>query len=384
MIAELLAQVSGGKLVQGALSSPFSKGAEVVTRVVIRPLEIKGKLTYQASMYIGSKVIHKNISPEDCSWYIREQLVHFAQGVFTTTEAYFHVNVAKDLSVKVKRKAVATASLPMVHNRKKKYLLEEGVPVPFLVDLGIMSPTGVVHSKKYDKFRQINRFCEMVRDIFDELPKEKELQIVDFGCGKAYLTFALHYYLHVIEGRKVNILGLDLKKEVIEDCQQLARRLDLEGLSFEVADINTFELNRKVDLVIALHACDTATDAAIEKAVCWGAEVIMCVPCCQHELYSQVRCEALDTLLRHGMLRERFAALATDAARAEYLSMLGYEVQVLEFIDMEHTPKNLLLRAVKRSSKVKKDKAADRYLMFKELLGIYPSIEKRFVGLNSK
>lgn len=381
MIQELFKEVAEGKLVQGTLSSPFDKSSNTSVKLVIRPLELKGKLTYQVSEFVGTKVLHKNLPPENCARYIQEQLTHYAQGIFSTVTTYYHVTVGKDRSVKVKRKAVTSEALPMAHNRKKKYLLEEGVAIPFLVDLGIMSAGGAVYPKKYDKFRQINRFCEMVRDIADDLPKGRKLEIVDFGCGKAYLTFALHYYLHVIEGREVNILGLDLKKDVIEDCSRLTHRLGLSGLSFEVADINSFELKHKVDLVIALHACDTATDAAIEKAVQWGADVIMCVPCCQHELYSQVKSDSFETLLRHGILRERFAALATDAARAEYLAMLGYEVQVLEFIDLEHTPKNLLLRAVKGSTKLKSDKAAERYSKFKSLLGIHPSIEKRFPNL---
>lgn len=377
-LEELYSEIAEGKLVQGTLSSPFVKSAEEPFKVVLRPIEVKGKLVYQASEFVGSQAMHKNYAPNVCVDYLQKLLSLYRQGIITTTNGYYHLTVGKDLQLKIKRKAVAQAVLPMAHNRKKRYLLEEGDPIPFLVALGVMGSDGKVHPKKYDKFRQINRFCEMVRDICDALPKGRAINIVDFGCGKAYLTFALHYYLHVIEGREVNILGLDLKKEVIEDCGALAKRLGLKGLVFAVADINTFEFNGKADLVISLHACDTATDAALEKAVRWGAEVIMCVPCCQHELYSQVKSDPLESLLRHGILRERFAALATDAARAEYLAMLGYDVQVLEFIEMEHTPKNLLLRGVKSASKAREEKAAERYREFKSALGITPSIEKRF------
>lgn len=378
LLEELLQSVSKGKLAQGTLSSPFDKKSVRAVKIDVRPLMIKDVFAYQVSEHIAGKVFHTNYAPDQCAEYLKGMIRQYRQGIFSTEEWYYHVLLGKNLSLKVVRKGSAGGTIPLVHNRKKNHVLQEGVPVPFLIALGIMNESGGIYPKKYDKFRQINRFCEMVRDISDQLPGDRCLEIVDFGCGKAYLTFALHYYLQHLENREVRILGLDLKKDVIENCESLAKRLGLKGLSFAVADINDFDRAGKVDLVIALHACDTATDAAIEKAVRWGAEVILCVPCCQHELYSQIESKELDTLLRHGILRERFAALATDAARAEFLAMLGYDVQVLEFIDTEHTPKNLLIRAVKGSSEVKKAHASGRYRLFKQALSITPSIEKRF------
>lgn len=264
---------------------------------------------------------------------------------------------------------------PPLHNRPKNYLLQEGVSIPFLAALGMMTPEGKIVAKKYDKFRQVNRFLEMVDDIFEHLPKNRCLRVVDIGCGKASLTFALYHYLHGIKKLKVNMTGFDLKREVVVQCQALARELKWEGLKFAVADINEVHLDETVDLVVSLHACDTATDAALEKAVRWGAKVILAAPCCQHELYSQVRSEAMASLLRHGILRERFAALATDAARAELLEAKGYGVQILEFIDMEHTPKNIMLRAIKGTVESKQRQAKERYRCFKQALQITPSLD---------
>lgn len=379
MIDDLLDQIGKGGLIQGTLSSPSDKKGEgAIVKVDIRPVMLKGRLIYQASEYVDNKVYHKNLSPEECLEYVQSRIGSFRQGIFSTKETYFHITVDKDGGMKVKRKAIAEEMVLQEHNKKKNYLLQEGVPIPFLVALGVMSPEGIVHAKRYDKFKQINRFCEVVGDVLEALPKGRQLNIIDFGCGKSYLTFALHHFLHHVAGWEAKILGLDLKKEVIEDCAALAKELKLEDLTFAVADINTFEQADKVDMVISLHACDTATDAALEKAVKWGADVILCVPCCQHELYRQVKCDQLESLLRYGILKERFAALATDAARAEFLEMLGYETQLMEFIDLEHTPKNLMLRAMRGHSLTRREKAAERYAKMKELLKILPSIERRF------
>lgn len=377
-LEELLNGVRQEGLISATLSSPRMK-EESILKISIRPLVIKGKLMYQISKHDRQKVYHENLSPEACAAFVEESLQQYKQGVFSLKDAYFHILVDKQNKMTIIRKEQEAEACKLVpHNRQKNYVLQEGVVVPFLVTLGVMTSTGKVVAQKYDKFRQINRFLEMVRDVVEYLPKDRCVEIVDFGCGKAYLTFALHYYLHEIEKRKVRIQGLDLKKDVITQCQQLAERLKLEGISFAIGDINDFEHSGKVDMMISLHACDTATDAALEKAVKWEAGVILCVPCCQHELYSQIKSDSLETLLRHGILKERFAALATDAARADLLTMLGYSVQILEFIDMEHTPKNLLLRAVKGVSEEKKNQAKERYEKFKNELNILPSLERRF------
>ena len=247
--------------------------------------------------------------------------------------------------------------MPREHNRKKQYLLEEGTPVPFLIDLGVMTKDGTVVKAKYDKFRQINRFLEFVEDILPALPKNRELTILDFGCGKSYLTFALYHYLHTVNGYPVRIVGLDLKKDVISHCNRLAKTYGYEKLEFLCGDIAGYTGMETVDMVVTLHACDTATDYALYKAIRWGASVILSVPCCQHEWNRQMECEPLQPFLRYGIVKERMSALMTDAFRANALEACGYKTQLLEFIDMEHTPKNILLRAIKKE-KVEQDHIA--------------------------
>lgn len=375
----LLEGIKLGSLIAGTLSSPHVKNEETFIKISIRPIIIKAKKAYQLSEHTKQKVFHRNLHPKACVEFIQAAFQNYKQGMFVLEDCQYHILVSNQNKMTVIKKELQTKELcTLTHNRSKNYVLPEGVKVPFLIALGIMTNDGKVVAKKYDKFRQINRFLEMVRDVIDVLPKDCCLKIIDFGCGKAYLTFALYHYLHDIEKREIEITGLDLKNDVIVSCQQLAKELNLEGLTFKVGDINHFECHEKVDLMISLHACDTATDAALEKAIRWNTSVILCVPCCQHELYPQIHSNKLNTLLRHGILKERMAALATDAARADLLTLLGYEVQILEFIDMEHTPKNLLLRAVKGVSNEKKKQAKERYQLFKNELGIFPSLEQRF------
>jgi SAM-dependent methyltransferase len=243
-----------------------------------------------------------------------------------------------------------------------------------------MNAQGKVLAPKYDKFRQINRFLEMIRDIVPNLPQGRKLNIVDFGCGKSYLTFALYHYLKEIAGLQLHVIGLDLKADVIAHCSELASKFGYSDLHFLVGDISQYEGLQEVDMVVTLHACDTATDAAIEKAVRWNASVILSVPCCQHELFTQVKNETLSPMLNHGIIKERFAALATDSIRAQLLELLGYRSQILEFIDMEHTPKNLLIRAVKedatRMDALKTAVLARSYVEFTQFLQVTPYLEK--------
>lgn len=237
----------------------------------------------------------------------------------------------------------------LAHNRTKHYILEEGKPVDFLVGLGVQTPDGRVTRARFDKFRQINRYLEFIEDVIDELPKDRTIRIIDFGCGKSYLTFAMYYYLHELQHRDIQVTGLDLKTDVIKHCNELAEKLGYDRLKFERGDISTYEGTDVADMVVTLHACDLATDYALDKAVKWGARVILAVPCCQHELNRQIKCDPLKPVLKYGIIKERVAALLTDALRANLLEQQGYETQILEFIDMEHTPKNLLIRAVKRT-----------------------------------
>lgn len=244
----------------------------------------------------------------------------------------------------------------------------------FLVELGVQLPDGKVVKAKYDKFRQINRYLEFIEDILEKLPGDRAVRIVDFGCGKSYLTFAMYYYLHELRHREVRVTGLDLKGDVIRRCSHLAEKLRYEGLDFQEGDISGFQEEGQVDMVVSLHACDKATDYALAKAVKWGASVIMAVPCCQHELNRQIRCEELGPVLKYGLIKERMAALVTDALRAGLLEQSGYDTQILEFIDMEHTPKNLMIRAVrsKRMRPVTEKNSLDRVM---ELLQVDPTLK---------
>lgn len=262
--------------------------------------------------------------------------------------------------------AVPAAGLPAPasHNRRKRYVLEEGKPVPFLVDLGVMTGDGQVVRSRYDKFRQINRFLEFIEDILPRLDRERENVIIDFGCGKSYLTFAMYYYLKELKGYSIRVIGLDLKKDVIARCNLLAERYGFDRLRFYHGDIASYEGVDQVDMVVTLHACDTATDYALSKAVKWGARVILSVPCCQHELNGQMENELLAPLFSYGIIKERTAALFTDAIRAELLESQGYRTQLLEFIDMEHTPKNILIRAVKQGGRKDNRRQLEEILTF--------------------
>ncbi len=381
---ELLEGIVRGDLLHGTLS--HLSGVEdpsIPFKKVIRKIVIKGKPLYQVTEHYQQKVLHWNLDPLACSALVDASLPKcYLQGVFQMTSAYFHVLGGKNKQLKVIKKDLSQTTtedhLSLSHNRKKNYSLQDGVAIPFLVELGLMEANGKVIAKKYDKFKQINKFIELVSDVLPYLPKDRPIEIVDFGCGKASLTFALYHYLHHIEKREISMTGFDLKADVIEQCQAVADRLQYSSLKFVLGDINRYIPKEKVHLVISLHACDTATDAALEKAVKWNADVILCIPCCQHELYGQIKSAELKSILRHGILKERFAAIATDAARADILETLGYDVQISEFIDLEHTPKNLMLRGIRQKSAEREQHAKKRYLSLKEALHIHPSIEKRF------
>ena len=321
-------------------------------KVKIRPVLLKEQLNFQVTEYKGKQVFHENYEKQDAIAYIIEQMEKFfGQMVLESTTKTVNVLVSKKGTVTIKQKAQKNEVKPkeLSHNRKKRYILEEGDAIPFLVDLGVQTKDGKIVNSRYDKFRQINRFLEFIQDIVENLPKGRELTIVDFGCGKSYLTFAMYHYLKVMKGFDIRVIGLDLKEDVIAYCNELKDKYGYEKMSFTTGDIASYTGVDAVDMVVTLHACDTATDYALEKAVKWGASVILSVPCCQHELNYQMKNEELSAVLKYGLLKERIAALITDGLRAEMLEQCGYDTQVLEFIDMEHTPKNILIRGVKRT-----------------------------------
>ena len=339
---------------QRLVLSNAPKNAEL-SKVKMYPVVIGKKQCFQMEEYRGNQVFHTNCGEDEAA----ERVLSFLEtGAFKQAElvSVFHQRTVLfskkgNATVKCKKRQDGGAVVtPREHNRKKQYLLEEGTSVPFLVDLGVMTKEGMVVKAKYDKFRQINRFLEFVEDILPALPKGRELRILDFGCGKSYLTFALYYYLHTVKRYDIRIVGLDLKKDVIAHCSKLAEKYCYDRLEFLCGDIATYTGADAVDMVVTLHACDTATDHALYKAIRWGASVVLSVPCCQHEWNRQMECEALEPFYKYGIVRERMSALMTDAFRANVMEACGYKTQLLEFIDMEHTPKNILLRAVKKEN----------------------------------
>lgn len=364
------------------LSQPHRKAgensADATSKLSFRPIELAGERRYQLAERRGNQEFHQNLSAEKVVARVTEELgSRFFQGDLFTDEADYSARIRHDGEGQLSRRRPSKSAPVVEHDRRKKYLIPEGRPCPFLTEIGVMTPAGQVKAAKQAKFRQVNRFLEFVDEILPELPISGPLRVIDFGCGKSYLTFALHYLLTELRSREVEVIGLDLKADVVNDCQRIADKLECKGLRFEVGDIAGYTPNGHVDLSVSLHACDTATDAAIAQAISWQAKVILAVPCCQHEVANLMPVENLPGLLRHGILRERFAALATDALRAEYLETVGYRTQVIEFIDLEHTPKNLLLRAI-RSEGSSKPASRERYEQLKTQLGLHDFALERF------
>lgn len=337
--------------ISGTISNPREKGG--VTKVKIRPMLVKEKLIFQFEAFENNQAFHENVSAEEAVIKVQKYMELFKQLQMMTKTVNYTILVSKKGKVTVQKKGVKgeVKKVDLSHNRSKKYILEEGVKVPFLYDLGVQTADGKIVKSRFDKFRQINRFLEFIEDILPQLAKDKEVTILDFGCGKSYLTFAMYYYLHELKGYDIRIIGLDLKKDVIRLCNELSEKYGYEKLKFLEGNIADYTGVDEVDMVVTLHACDTATDFALAKAVGWNAKVILSVPCCQHELNGQIQNDMLAPVLKYGLIKERMAALITDALRAEYLEGEGYDAQILEFIDMEHTPKNILIRAVKAGKK---------------------------------
>lgn len=345
-------------LIRVIVSNPRDKDG--ISKIKVRAVLINSELMFQATEYVGNQVLHQNYTSTEIAAYIDNMITNsFKQCEIVTNDIVVNILVSKKGKITINRKKSAARLIEsksvkvndLSHNRTKHYILEEGIPVPFLIDLGVMNTKGDVLKPRYDKFRQINRFLEFVKDIVRELPGNREINIIDFGCGKSYLTFAIYYYLRELCGLDVRITGLDLKKDVINKCNQLSEKYGYDKLIFKLGDIADYEGQNNVDMVVTLHACDTATDYALYKAVSWNAKVILSVPCCQHEINKQIKNEMMSPVLNYGILKDRMSAIMTDAIRAEVLKIKGYHTEILEFIDMERTPKNLLIRAVRNKVK---------------------------------
>lgn len=379
LLSDLKKIINQEFFIQGTLSNVKKGIEESFNKVSIKPFSSKQGILYQITYVYDKKVTHQNVDVEALLQEIKSLLeTTFRNAMFYTKEADIHVMTSKRGSVKILNKK-PTKQLKSLesHNRKKKYIIEEGEDCDFLIHLGIMSNNRRVHAKKFDKFKQINKFLEIVENSLEHLDNQKTINIIDFGCGKAYLTFALYYYLVKRKNYTVNIIGLDLKEDVIDYCNQVAEELNYVGLTFLKGDIKDYDATKDVDMVITLHACDTATDAALSKAVTWGAKVILSVPCCQHELYNQIQNDVLEPMLKHGLIKERLSSLVTDSMRTCILEMKGYEVVVIEFIDMEHTPKNLMIKAIFTDKK--SERAVKQYEIFKCFWNINPYLEKELM-----
>ena len=358
-----------GNLLSATFSSPVKNLENIEFEKIRIKLTNPEKLEFSTESYKNPQVFHKLLTAEKIKKFFKDDFLSLYKNVtIETTEATLTILTNKKGEKKLLKKKRTSSPVQnftkVPHNKTKNYILKEGIPVPFLVELGVMTKDGKIHNQKYDKFRQINRFLEFVDDILPEILKPvsskeegqiRPLEITDFGCGKSYLTFALYHYLVVLKGLKANIKGLDLKKDVINHCNDLAKKCGYESLIFSTGDIAEYRDSKKdslepLDLVITLHACDTATDYALAYAVEHKAKSILSVPCCQHEINSQLKkqnsMEILNPLLKHGIIKERFSALVTDVLRVEALESVGYKTQLLEFIDMENTPKNLMIRGV--------------------------------------
>ena len=394
---------SNASLAKVIFSGKRKKSLEY-TKVMLRPLTIGGKMKYQAEYTYPKKVTHANLEA-DAAIALALRLVceDFKQvNVFTAT-GETQVLAAKPEMPRITRRAAAgsaigaatgaaagsgsgaaatpAANIPAApHNRAKNYVLPAGIPCDFLIRLGIMGDDGTVFPRSYSKFRQINRYLEIVEDVFPYLPRDKTLKIIDFGCGKAYLTFALYHYLKVMKHRNVEIIGLDLKEDVIDFCNDVAADLGYDELKFLKGDIADYT-DDHADMVVTLHACDTATDYALINAVAWNTKVILSVPCCQHELFKQLRNDLHKPILKHGILKDRFTEYLTDGLRGLKLEAAGYDVAMIEFTSLEHTARNIMIKAVKTNAagayaKKKREAAQQQYEALCEFYQVTPTIGK--------
>jgi SAM-dependent methyltransferase len=355
------------------LSRPLSPSASS-HKVTVRPVDLKDGRHYQWVTRAGSQERHENLAVDEFLERAGQAFgTAFGDVHLYTSHADVTARAQRNGQVKWKTKPPTKAAVVVAaHDREKNYLIPAGKPCPFLAEIGVMTPSGQVRASMSAKFRQINRYLEFIDDILPVLPTDRPIRVVDFGCGKSYLTFALHHFLTAIHRRTVQITGLDLKDDVIAHCTDVAARLRCVGLEFRSGAIADYRPAGPVDAAISLHACDTATDDAIAAAITWNCRAIFAVPCCQREIHRLLRPDSVPGLTDYGLFRDRFAALATDALRAQFLEAAGYKTQVLEFIDLEHTPKNILIRALRRDEPDDSARivAREKLAKLKSLLGI--------------
>lgn len=370
--------LNSGEMNRMVFASKRRKSIEY-KRVTLRPVSIKGEFMYQAEFQYDKKVTHKNIPYFEAIDFALDTVKNdFKQVNIMTETEDIQILASKPANPKIARQMLEQrrAAASLSHDRKKHYIIEDGKPCDFLIKLGVMGEDGKVFDKHYSKFRQINRFLEIVDNALDSLPTDRTLRIIDFGCGKSYLTFGLYYYLKVLNNRDVEIIGLDLKEDVIAFCNKTAKQLHYDGLKFLTGDIADYKSDG-ADMVVTLHACDTATDYALINAVGWNSSVILSVPCCQHQLFSQIDEPVNQPMLKHGIIRDKFTELLTDGLRGLKLEANGYDVDMIEFTTLEHTAKNIMIRAVKnpKADEATCAKAQREYEALRDLYHVQPEID---------
>lgn len=381
-IKNAIDEVLSSKLIKAVISNNKDKNAEYRKIGINLKEKSNGEEFYQIEKFTQKQVFHENISEKELNDKFMEFMeMGYRQADIWSEGINFNIKISKKGKVFIGKKRTDNSSVAQKtkqHNKKKEYILKEGMDIQPLIDLGVFTKDGKVVNSKYDKYKQINRFIEL---IDHEIRKQnfEELTILDFGCGKSYLTFVLYYYFTEIKKINVNMIGLDLKEDVIKNCNEIAKRYGYKNLRFEMGDINGYRFNNKVDMVITLHACDTATDYALYNAVKWNTKMIFSVPCCQHELNAQMKPQNLSILSNYGIIQERVAALMTDSIRGNLLEAAGYRTQLLEFIDIAHSPKNILIRAVKGNiSEEKKNKCIDEVEKLISEFSFNPTLYKLF------
>ena len=385
--------VANTSMIYAVFASPLNKSENKYKKITIKPISSNDKIIYQLEKFTDKQAFHENAEQNAIVDKIMDLADLYKNINIFTAEADYQVLVSKKGSVRiVKLNPTKTMSISS-HNKTKKYIIPDNEPCDFLIELGVMNKDGKVLAKKYDKFKQINKFLEIVDDAVtkavavSDIASIKDLQntwqnqksdykIIDFGCGKAYLTFALYYYFYKIKKINVQIVGLDLKTEVIDFCNTVAKKLNYLQLKFENGDIKDYKTSQDIDMVVTLHACDNATDAALVKAIKWNTDIILSVPCCQHEFFDKIENDSLEPMLKHGLIKERLSSLVTDSLRSLFLETKGYRVQLVEFVDMEHTPKNILIRATKANIKGEAINEYENFKKFWNLNDIF--IEKYF------
>lgn len=358
IISELLSHIKNNNLAKITFSNIRNKELEL-DKVIGKLVNIKNNINLQLEYRYKRIIQHTNLVTAD-SKSIEKTIVdlfELAKDInVVTIDENINIKVSKKFKISVNRKKTTSKVISFDHNKKKEYFLDEKQKYPFLVELGIQNKDGKVVKSKYNKFKQINKYLEFIKQATTQLDSNKQITILDFGSGKSYLTFSTYYYLTEVLKMNVKIIGIDLKKEVIENCNNIAKKLNFTNLSFIYGDVIDYENKDEIDMVISLHACNTATDIAILKALGWKAKVFFAVPCCQKEVNGQLNSDFLPFMLKHGIVKEKFSTLLTDSVRSEVLEAFGYKSDIVEFVSAENTPKNQLIRAYKVSNNIDKDK----------------------------